>query len=121
MKNPQALKLVDKIISNLNAKGIENDTLIEDIKSLRAFAIEEEQPLVVKVLRLTYEHIEENETFLIPMLEDDAFEEEEDEEVVATELNPVESLQYVILLTKNLTNKSNISDLKEYKQMLLDY
>jgi len=120
LKNPKALKLVDKIISNINAKGIENDTLIEDIKALRAYAIEEEQPLVVKVLRLTYEHIEANGTFLIPMLEDDAFDEDV-EEVATTELNPVESLQYVIMLTKNLVNKSNISDLREYKQMLLDY
>lgn len=123
MKNPKALALVDKIINHLNENGIENDSFISDIKKLREFAIEEEQPLVVKVLRLTYEHIEEHDSFLIPMLEDDSFEEVdgEDDEIVATEVNPVESLKYVISLTKNLTNKSNISDLKDYKQLLLDY
>ena len=127
MENTKAIKLIDKILVDLDNTGINTDTLIDDIKVLRTYAIEEEAPLVVKVLRYTYEHIEENDSFLIPMLEDDdemlTDEDEDDviEEPVAVELNPVESLKYVISLTRNLKNKTNIADLKSYKELLLAY
>jgi hypothetical protein len=72
--------------------------------------------LVVKVLRLTYEHIEANDSFLIPMLE------EEDEDVeIEVENEPVESLKYLIALIRNLKNKVNIADLKEYRNLLNAY
>ena len=115
MENKNAIKLVDKILVNLDETGINTDVLIEDIKQLRAFALEEQIPLVVKVLRLTYEHIEDNGAFLIPIPndEDSEFDEEEVEEIVG-----VESLKYLLALTKNLNNKMNISDLKEYRDLL---
>lgn len=113
MENKAALKLIDKILVNLDKTGINTDTLIDDIKQLRTYALEAQVPLVVKVLRLTYEHIEENDSFLIPMLEDD-----EAEEAVVVENEPVESLKYLIALTRNLNNKINIADLKAYRDLL---
>ena len=103
MENKAALKLIDKILNDLDKTGINTDTLISDIKELRTYALEEQIPLVVKVLRLTYEHIEENGTFLIPMLAD----EEDDDVENDVENEPVESLKYVIALIKNLNNKMN--------------
>ncbi|HEX9600298.1 MAG TPA: hypothetical protein VF985_02290 [Mariniflexile sp.] len=118
MENKAALKLIDKILNDLDKTGINTDTLISDIKELRTYALEEQIPLVVKVLRLTYEHIEENDSFLIPMLVD----EDDDAEVeVETENEPVESLKYLIALIKNLNNRINISDLKEYRDLLNQY
>lgn len=116
MENKTALKLIDKILSDLDSTGINTDTLISDITKLRAFALEEQVPLVVKVLRLACEHIEENNSFLIPMPVD--ADDEVDEEEEAIENEPVESLKYLIALTKNLNNKINISDLKEYRTLL---
>ncbi|WP_308993416.1 hypothetical protein QLS71_011575 [Mariniflexile litorale] len=116
MENKAALKLIDKILNDLDKTGINTDALINDIKELRTYALEEQIPLVVKVLRLAYEHIEENDSFLIPMLVD-----EEDDVEVETENEPVESLKYLIALTKNLNNKINISDLKEYRDLLNQY
>ena len=117
MENKAALKLIDKILNDLDKTGINTDTLISDIKELRTYALEEQIPLVVKVLRLTYEHIEENGTFLIPMLAD-----EEDDDVENHVVNePVESLKYVIALIKNLKNKINVSDLKAYRDLLNQY
>lgn len=127
MENSKAIKLIDKILVDLDNTGINTDTLIDDIKALRTFAIEEEVPLVVKVLRYTYEHIEEHDSFLIPMLEEDDELLTEDGEVIAADndeaavVDPVESLKYVISLTRNLKNKTNISDLREYKELLLAY
>ena len=126
MENSKAIKLIDKILVNLDKTGINTDSLVEEIKELRSYALEQQVPLVVKVLRLVYEHIESTESFLIPMLSDDAIEIDEDEEVTtelenSQEVNPVESLKYVIALTRNLNNKSNISDLKEYRDLLNAY
>ncbi|WP_378187950.1 hypothetical protein ACE939_06005 [Aquimarina sp. W85] len=123
LENKKALQLIDKILADLDRSGIITNTLIEDLKELRTYALEEQIPLAVKVLRYTYEHVEENDSFLIPIPEDDPLEEEEDGDVLATtssdvELNPVESLSYMISLFKDLTNKMNVADLKEYRDAL---
>ena len=51
MENKDANKLIDKILDNLDKTGINSETLVDDIKALRAYALEEQVPLVVKVLR----------------------------------------------------------------------
>ncbi|WP_147677942.1 hypothetical protein [Algibacter pacificus] len=120
MENQKANKLVDKILKDLDKSGINKETLIDDIKELRAYALEEKVPLVVKILRYTYEHLEANSTFLIPILDDEPLDEEEAPAV--NELDtPVESLKYLIALTKNLNNKGNIADLREYKELFAKY
>jgi hypothetical protein len=119
LENIDAQKLIDKILKNLDKTGINTDTLIENLKTLRGYALEAQIPLVVKVLRLTYEHIEANESFLIPIIDDEPLED--DGEVVSGENDPVESLKYLISLLKNLKNKGNIADLKEYRDLLNDY
>ena len=116
MENKAAIKLIDKILANLDKTGINTDKLIDDIKQLRTYALEAEIPLVVKVLRLTYEHIEENSSFLIPILVDEDADAE-----VEVENEPVESLKYLLSLIKNLNNKINISDLKEYRELLNNF
>ncbi|WP_299254617.1 hypothetical protein [uncultured Lacinutrix sp.] len=125
MENTNAIKVIDKILNNLDKSGINTDTLIDDIKALRVYAIEEEVPLVVKVLRLAYEHIEEHEAFLLPIPQDEPLEQDEEElteeDNDIADVSPVESLKYLIALTRNLNNKDNISDLKEYKELLLAY
>ncbi|WP_027138793.1 hypothetical protein [Gaetbulibacter saemankumensis] len=122
MENRDAIKLVDKILLNLDETGINTDALIEDLKKLRSYALEAQIPLVVKVLRLTYEHIEEHDNFLIPILDED--DEPNDEEFGlegALDNTPVESLKYLVSLTRNLNNKRNIADLKEYRDLLNKY
>lgn len=120
MENKNAIKLVDKILEDLDNNGINTNVLVDDIKALRAFALEAKVPLAVKVLRLTYEHIEATESFMIPMPDDEPIDEErtlESEDATS----PIESLKYVIALVKNLNNQGNISDLKEYRDLLNDY
>lgn len=125
MENKQAITVIDRILKNLDTTGITSDTLIDDIKTLRTYTIEVENPLAVKVLRYTYEHIENNDSFLIPIPEDTPLEDEslesDTEDVIETELDPIESLKYVISLIRNLDNASNISDLKYYKKALVDF
>ncbi|MDH7446513.1 hypothetical protein [Aquimarina sp. 2201CG14-23] len=118
MENKKALKLIDKILTDLEKSGINTDVLIEDLKSLRSFALEQQVPLVVKVLRLTYEHIEENDSFLIPIPDDEPIEENEAPVEKSEDQNPVESLKYLISLLKDLKNKMNVMDLADYRDAL---
>ncbi|GAA4274761.1 hypothetical protein U6A24_21630 [Aquimarina gracilis] len=120
MENKKAIKLIDKILADLDKKGINTDSLIDDLKKLREFALEEQIPLVVKVLRYTYEHIEENDSFLIPIPDDEPVDDDS-ANVTADNVEPVESLKYLISLTKSLTNKTNIADLREYRDALNSY
>ena len=119
MENKNAITLIDKILKNLDKTGFDSDTLIDDIKALRACALEEQIPLVVKVLRLSYEHIEANSSFLIPIPNDEPIED--DVAVETTDVSPVESFKYLMSLIKNLNNKANIADLKEYRDLLNSY
>ncbi|WP_024769447.1 MULTISPECIES: hypothetical protein [Aquimarina] len=121
MENKKAIKLIDKILVDLEKTGINTDALIGDLKELRTYALEEQIPLVVKVLRFTYEHIEENNSFLIPIPDDEPIDE--DTEITNNEgtKDPVESLKYLVSLTKSLKNRTNISDLKEYRDALMEY
>ena len=121
MENQKANTLVDKILTDLDTSGINKEGLIDDIKALRSYALEEQVPLVVKILRYTYEHIEANDTFLIPILGDEPLDEVEGVEVVNDMDTPVERLKYLIALTKNLNNKGNIADLREYKELFAKY
>lgn len=125
MENIKAIQLIDKILKNLDDIGINSDTLIDDMKELRVYAIEQDEkvPLVVKVLRMTYEHIQANDSFLIPSLTDEPLEEsDEDEEPVEQDaVSPVDNLKYLVALTRNLNNKGNIADLREYKALLMEY
>ncbi len=119
MENKKAQKLIDKILGDLDHAGIILNTLVEDLKELRTYTKAEQQPLLVKVLRLTYEHIEEYETFSIPIPDDEPIEDENGEEVaVAAEHNAVESLSYLISLYKDYNNKMNVLDLQSYRDAL---
>ena len=120
LENKKAIKLIDKILGDLDKTGINTDTLIKDIKELRTYALEEQVPLVVKVLRYTYEHIEKNNSFLIPIPDDEPIDEE-DSTQEKENIDPIESLKYLISLTKSLKNRMNISDLKEYRNALMEY
>ena len=121
MENKKAIKLVDKIVADLDNTGINSDALIEDLKSLREYALQEEVPLVVKVLRYTYKHIEEHNSFLVPIPDDEPIEDEEAANESTAGSDPVESLKYLVSLTKSLNNKMNISDLREYRDALNNF
>ncbi|MEM5566725.1 hypothetical protein WNY78_16510 [Psychroserpens sp. AS72] len=121
MENTKAIQLIEKILKNLDETGINTDSLINDIKELRGYAIEQKVPLLVKVLRYTYEHIEEHQSFLIPILDDEPLEEGDDDFENTEDASPVESLKYLLALAGNLNNKGNISDLQEYKALLMAY
>lgn len=103
--------------------GFDAETLIGDLKKLRELALDEQNPVLVKAIRLTYEHIEENNAFLIAIPDDEPLEdsEENESEIVRPEETDLESLEYLISLFTDLKNKNNISDLREYNKAFLAF
>lgn len=123
MENPTAQKLIHKIQLDLFKKGFNAEALIADLKKLREYSMEEQNPVLTKALRLAYEHLEENDAFLIPIPDDEPVDEET--EVVAgpkaDSENNLESLDYLLSLFTDLTKKNNILDLKEYNKAFLAF
>lgn len=120
MKNPKGQKLLDKIQRDLMRNGIIVNTVVEDLKELRPYAVEEEDPLLAKVIRLTYEHIETYQTFDIPIPDDEPLDENE-EAVETPDSDPEESLDYLLSLMSDTSIKNNEIDLREYSRALQEY
>ena len=120
MKNPKGLKLLNKIQRNLMRDGIIINTIVEDLKELRPYAVEDENPLLAKVIRLTYEHIENYQAFNIPIPEDEPLDENE-EVAESSEFDPQESLDYLLSIMLDTTIKNNQMDLREYSIDLQNY
>lgn len=120
MESNKAQKLVTKILTDLDHAGIITNTIVEDLKELRVFAKKQQNPLATKVLRLAYEYIEQNENFEIAIPDDEPIEDENGEvvSVAQGEIDPKESLSYLVSLFKDLENKNNIIDLKLYRDNL---
>lgn len=123
MENPSAQKLINKMQLDLFKNGFDAERLIADLKKLREYSLEEQNPVLTKALRLTYEHLEANGAFLIPIPDDEPIDE--DTEVISdsnlSNENNLESLEYLISLFSDLKNKNNILDLKEYNKAFLAF
>ncbi len=132
MENLEAQKLIVTMQKDLLKSGIDADKLIDGLKKLRPYAIEDENPTLTKVIRLTYEHIEAHGTFNIPIPEEEPVEEmvgEDGEEVekpvpASIEGNAeaqLESLNYLLSIMTDARNKTNAADLIDYRDMLMAY
>ena len=122
MENPSALKLINKIQLDLFKTGFNAEKIVADLKKLREYSLEENLPVLTKALRLTYEHIEANGAFLVPIPDDEPLDgEETTQTATASTENNMESLEYLISLFSDLSHKNNISDLREYNKLLLDF
>lgn len=122
VENPTAQKLIHKIQLDLFKNGFVAKSLVADLKKLREYALEEQNPVLVKAIRLTYEHVEKNGAFLIGIPDDDPIEGfEENTSDASSNDNNLESLDYLLNLFTDLKNKNNLSDLKEYNKALLAF
>lgn len=120
MENANALKLIKKIQSDLIADGLVVENIVADLQKLREFALLEEKPVLVKSIRLAYEHILNNNAFLIAIPSDEPVEEEEEGATKPEQeaKNDTESLQYLLSLYKDINNKHNLEDLRDYNTRL---
>lgn len=105
---------LDSIIENVEKKGLKAPKLIEDLKELREFALREQDPLVTKVLRLSYEYITENGNFDVQA----QYEEDEEENEYPIEIEEKENLLYLLNLLKKADHKINREEIKDYRTAL---
>ncbi len=128
MESLEGNKLIVKLQKDLAKNGIKKlDAIVADLKALRPFALEEKDPTLTKVIRLAYEHIEDNKTFDIPLPPEEEIEAEEGEEAqmilnkIETDQDRIESLDYLFSLMLDRKNSSNIQDMFEYRDALKAY
>ncbi len=133
MESIDGNKLIEKLQKGLAKDGIKKvDALVKGLKELRPYALEEKDPTLTKVTRLTYEHLEENKTFNIPLPPEEAIaaeveegEEEPEVEMIVNEIknddDRVESLDYLLSLMLDRENATNKQDMFEYRDALKEY
>ena len=108
---------------DLFKNGFIAETLIADLKKLREYSLEEQNPVLTKAIRLAYEHLEANGAFLVPIPDDEPVDEETEvvTDAAPANENNAESLDYLLSLFSDLENKNNILDLKEYNKAFLAF
>lgn len=120
MQNKQAIQLIEKIQKEIFQNKFDLSSAVEDLKKVREITMELNNPVLTKALRLAYEHLEENDAFLIEIPNDEPIDEDSDVEnsTYSSEHN-VESLNYFLSLLVDCSKKNNLLDLKEYNKAFI--
>jgi len=103
MKDSKANQLLDELVKS-SEQNFDVEAIASKLTDIRAYALKEEDPLVTKLLRLTREHIEQNESF------DLEFEGPEEGE---------NKFSYFLNLLKGSDNKYNREELGEVRDILM--
>lgn len=114
MKTAEANQKLEAIVEKVESKGISAPKLVDDLRELREVALKEQDPLVTKVLRLTYEYLSANESFDIEA----QYDEDEDGNEYPLEVEDKENLLYLLNLLKNAEHKINREEIKDYRTAL---
>lgn len=118
MENPKAIALIDKMQNDLS-KGFDASVLASDLRALRPYAIEIEDPTLTKVIRLTAEMLESQGSFELGIPSEGEENEEGELVMELVEATTQESLSYLIDLMRNAKNPINREDLMLYRNRLV--
>lgn len=118
MKSEKANKILKDLVSKIE-KDFDVDHIIGELKKVRPVALEEEDPLLVRVFRQCYEYLEENQAFDYTV-EKEYSEDEEGEEVeeVKEPGTDSENFTYLLNLIIKSENKFNREEIKEMRTWL---
>lgn len=122
MENKKALQLIEKNLKELAKNKFSVTSIVADLKTVRELTLDLQNPVVTKSLRLAYEHVENNDAFLIAIPADEPIDAEATaNEVSFSEANNIESFQYYLSLFIDLSKKNNLLDIKEYNKAFLSF
>lgn len=107
MRTPEANSILEKVIQSVENNGIEASAIIPELQKAREFALQEEDPLLTRALRLAWQHLEANDSFDIDLAED----------IETTEENFVYFLQ-LCLRCENALNRDELRDMTNSLQQL---
>lgn len=114
MKTIIANKKIEAIIAKIEKEGVLAKGLVDDLKELRETAKKEDDPLVTKVLRLTYEYLTENKAFDV----EGQYDEDEEGNEYPLEVEDQENLLYLMNLLIKSDHKINREEIKDYRTAL---
>ena len=114
MKLEAANEKLEKIIKKVEKDGLKAKNIVDDLKELREFALKEQDPLVTKVLRLSYEYINEKNAFGVQA----QYEEDEEDNEYPIEIEDNENLLYLLNLLLRSDHKVNREEIKDYRSAL---
>jgi hypothetical protein len=104
MNTPEANKILERIIKDVEKNGLEVEILIPELQKVREFALKENDPLVTRAIRLTWQHLETNEGFQIAYLEEAETQEE--------------NFLYLLQLCLKTDNTYNRDELREITNLM---
>ena len=114
MKIGAANNKIKSIIEKVEKQGVLADDLVNELKALREYGLKEQDPLVTKVIRLTYEYLSENKSFDVQA----QYEEDEDGGEYPLEIEDKENLLYLLNLLLDADHKINREEIKDYRTAL---
>lgn len=121
MKFPQAKEIIQNIISEVEANGVGSEKIIEQLQELRTYAQKSSDPLAIKVIRLAYQYLEENEAFDLIVTEEEYVDDEGNVIQPETpEMSDEENLVNFVSLLKNTENEYNREDLQAYRDLFYE-
>lgn len=122
--NKDTVALIDKLKSLVDKKGIVKDEVVKLLMELRPHYIEQKEPLITRVIRLTAEYIDDKGTFDINLLAEEDEEGNIDEEIDMDSddsFNEVkENFAYLLDLFGHPDNKQNKEELQRIKAIYID-
>jgi len=114
MNNPKAQKIINSLLKEIS-KEFKAESISEQLTALRTIALELEDPLVVKTLRLVKEKIAEDDEFVVEIEQIDSEDDDEEEEYE----EPENHLEYLLQLLLDSENKYNREEIKLYRTALM--
>lgn len=117
MNSIEANVKITDLISTLD-KGFDAEKTIKSLTAIRELALKETDPLLVKVTRLAYEYIKENDCFDYTVEKVDRDYEEDEEEELMEPGTDSENLIYLMQLIKKSDNEFNREEIKEMRTWL---
>lgn len=122
--NTETTKLIDKLKALVEKKGIVKEDVVKMLQEIRPHFIEQKEPLITRVVRLTGEYIDEHGTFNLNLLAEEDEEGNIDDEIdmeSTDSFNDVkENFLYLVDLWAHPDNQLNKEELTRVKHMYLD-
>ncbi len=122
--NKETMKRIATLKSLVESKGIVKDEVVKQLTELRPFFIDQKEPLVTRVVRLTSEYIDDRSYFDLNLLAD---EDEEGNTVEEIDMKGDDSFNeskenflYLLDLFAHPDNQLNRDELQRVKQLYLD-
>lgn len=101
--------------ADLEKNGFDSEALIKDLKTLRPYAQEEQDPLVTKTIRFAYQYLEENASFDIEIVVD---EDEEGNPIKMEDADDKTNMLYYLQLLLDSSNEYNRNEIREINPQL---